>query len=684
MPEPSIRFEEFELDVESCELRRSGKRLKLERIPMELLVLLLENPGKLLRRETIEQKLWGENGLLETEHSINTAVNKLRATLRDDSRDPHFIRTVIGQGYRFIADVTPAEPIEGPPAPARLPVPFLTELAPVIADTAAQQANGQPAHLTDGAVEEQVVLPEAALMPAQLPIPTAGLDASLPTKHRPTASKWFIAGSVVTLAAMLIITAAVHLLRNGGTPSRTSEGAPGFHSIAVLPFQDLAPNQGQDYLVDGMTDQLISDLAMSTPLRVISRRSVMQYKGVQLPLKEIAQALNVDAIVEGSYLRQGSEIRITAQLLDAQNDRHLWAQTYRESDQNLLAMQDQVTNDVAREVALVVGSSFAGLKPRSANEQARNAYLRGRYLWNERTPSGLTKSIEYYTDAIRADRNYAEAYAALSESYVTLSVYGGPDPAAALWKAQFAAERALQLDSSLSAAHTALGGVKTDRDWDWKGAENEYRRALAINPSDSTAHHWYGLHLVRMGRGQQGLSELERALALDPLSLIIATDLAETYYLLRKPDAAMTRINEVLALNPDFAQAHVVKGKILEELHRYPEAEREFEEADRAFGRGSSLDFMRGHSLALAGEREKALKIAQDIEAASEQQYVSGANIAQVYCALGETDTAMKWLDRAYKRHDTAMNMLGVDPLFDGCRADPRFQELLRRIKLTE
>jgi tetratricopeptide (TPR) repeat protein len=263
-------------------------------------------------------------------------------------------------------------------------------------------------------------------------------------------------------------------------------------------------------------------------------------------------------------------------------------------------------------------------------------------------------------------------------------VYGGPDPADALLKAQFAAERALQLDSNLSAAHTALGGLKTDRDWDWKGAEDEYRHAIAINPSDSTAHHWYGLHLVRLGRGQQGLSELERALSLDPLSLIIATDIAETYYLLRQPKEAMSRINEVLALNPDFAQAHVVKGKILEELHRYPEAEKEFEEANRTFGRGNRLDFMRGHALALAGKREEAVRIAQDIEAASEQRYVSGVNVAQIYCALGETGTAMKWLDRAYKRHDTGINMLGVEPLFDGCRGNSRFQELLRQIKLTQ
>jgi TolB-like protein/DNA-binding winged helix-turn-helix (wHTH) protein/Tfp pilus assembly protein PilF len=680
-----MRFEEFELDVESCELRRSGRPVKLERIPMELLILLLQNPGKLLRRETIEQKLWGGNGVLETEHSINTAINKLRSTLRDDSRDPHFIRTVIGQGYRFIADVTPAEPIE---APAISPQPSISCLSPdatpAAIDPPEQQTYGPPALPTNGATRKQEVMPETALRPVQLPISPPAPEAPRTTESRPGRSRWFIAGSLVSLATILIIALAVHLLRARETPRRASEAAPGFHSIAVLPFQDLAQNLGQDYLVDGMTDQLISDLAMSTPLRVISHRSVMQYKDVQLPLQKIAKALNVDAIVEGSYLRQGNEIRITAQLLDAQNDRHLWSQTYRESDQNLLAMQDQVTNDIARQVALAVGNSFTSSKPGSVNEKARIAYLRGRYLWNERTLSGLTKSIEYYTDAIRADRYYADAYAALSESYLTLSVYGGPDPADALLKARFAAERSLQLDSNMSSAHTAMGGLKTDLDWDWKGAEEEYRRAIEINPSDSMAHHWYGLHLVRVGRGQQGLAELERALSLDPLSLIIATDLAETYYQLRKPGEAMTRINEVLALNPDFAQAHLVKGKILEELHRYPEAEREFGEAGRLFGRGDRLDFMRGHALALAGKREEARKIAQEIEVASAQQYVSGIHIAQIYCALGETGPAMKWLDRAYERHDTGINILGVDPLFDGCRADSRFQELLKRIKLIQ
>ena len=686
MPESAIRFEEFELDIESCELRRSGRHIKLERIPMELLILLLQNPGKLLRRETIEQKVWGGNGFLETEHSINTAINKLRATLRDNSRDPHFIRTVVGQGYRFIAEVRYAEPIEKSLVAARTSVSLpASEAAPAATDRkgAEQQTFGQPVGLPNGMGPKQVVALELASTPILgQPIQAPAQESPQPKGSRAVASKWFVAGSFASLVAIVIVAAIVHLLRNPKA-SQPSAPAPGFRSIAVLPFRDLAQNSDQDYLVDGMTDQLISDLAMSTPLHVTSHRSVMQYKGVELPLREIAQALNVEAIVEGSYLRQGTEIRITAQLLDAQNDRHLWAQTYRESDRNLLAMQDQVTNDIAREVALAVGSSFTGSKPQNVNEPARNAYLRGRYLWNERTLSGVTKSIEYYTDAIRADRNYAEAYAALSESYVTLSAYGAPNPADALRKAQFAAERALQLDGDLGAAHTALAAVKTDRDWDWMGAEEEYRRAIAMNPSDSIAHHWYGLHLVRLGRDQQGLSELDRALSLDPLSLIIATDIAETYYLMRKPDEAMIRINEVLALNPDFAQAHMVKGKILEELHRYHEADDEFVESAHLFGGGSNLDAVRGHALALAGKREQSLKIAQGLEAASERRYISGVHIAQIYCALQQTDTAMKWLDRAYKRRDTGINMLGADPVFDGCRADSRFQELLKQVKLT-
>jgi tetratricopeptide (TPR) repeat protein len=329
-----------------------------------------------------------------------------------------------------------------------------------------------------------------------------------------------------------------------------------------------------------------------------------------------------------------------------------------------------------------LGTSLVDPSEQTASAKARDAYLRGRYLWNQRTANGLNESIAYYNEALQADPNYAEAYAGLAESYLLLSIYGDVHPSDSLLRAQSAAERALQLNGKLGQAHTALAAVRTDRDWDWSGAEKEYRRALALNPGDPTAHHWYGLHLARLGRWQEAETEIQRALALDPLSLIINTDAAEVAYWSRKPDLAMSRIEAVLILNPGFAQAHLVKGKVLEQLHRYRDADAEFTEAGRLFGKPANLLSMRAHALALAGENDKSLKIGKTLEAMSAQKYVSGVHIAQVYCALHKTDDAMKWLDRAYQQHDTGINMLKVEPLFDGCRADVRFQHLVSELHL--
>ncbi len=245
--------------------------------------------------------------------------------------------------------------------------------------------------------------------------------------------------------------------------------AGGFHSIAVLPFVNLAQNSDQDYVVDGMTDQLITSLASSTPLRVISRSSMMHYKGTQVPMGELARALNVDAVLEGSFLHNGKQVRITANLIDIRNDRHLWAQVYEESGDDLLSMQEPVTNDIVRQVAVALGSTASASKLRPVSVKARDLYLRGRFLWNKRTLENLNRSIEYYQEAIKADPEYAEAYAALGDAYVLLSSYGDVGLSGALAKAQEAAERALQLGGGLAEAHTVLGAVKTDRDWDWPG-----------------------------------------------------------------------------------------------------------------------------------------------------------------------------------------------------------------------
>ena len=667
MPQLCFRFDEFELDTESCELLRSGHHVKLERIPMQLLVLLLENPGKLVRREAIIEKLWGSNVFVEAEHSINTAVNKLRAILRDDSRNPRFIRTVVGQGYCFIAKVDVLEPVE---ARAHESSSGAADRQEIFHDLPSMLDNK---FLVNSSTEEEPVENKPDLQ-----------DASTVTIKKPSHSKvWMVAGFIGSLAALLIVVAIIYLPRRPEKVTQSQPEAGALHSVAVLPFRNLAQTSEQDYLVDGMTDQLTTNLARRTSLRVISQRSAMQYKGIQKPIQEIARALNVDAIVEGSYLRAGKQVRITAQLLDAHNDQHLWAQTYDESDKDLLAMQDQVTNDIAQQVAIALGSQFTRSKLRTANPRAREAYLRGRYFWNERTLAALTNSVKYYTVAIREDPTYADAYAALAEAYVLVSVYGGPDPSVPLWKAQYAAERALDLDSSLGEAHTALGAVKTDRDWDWAGAEKEYQRALQLNPDDPTAHHWYSLHLSRLGRTREAEIEIQRALALDPLSFIINTDAAETAYWARNPNEARTRVGAVLALNPNFAEAHLVKGKILEQLHQYKDAEAEFQTAKSLFGGGANIDALRAHAMALGGERAEALKAVQRLESEPLQAYVSGVDIGEVYCGLQQTDDAMKWLNRAYQRRDKGIDIVGIDPLFDGCRSDPRFNDLLNQLKLT-
>jgi TolB-like protein/DNA-binding winged helix-turn-helix (wHTH) protein/Flp pilus assembly protein TadD len=665
VPAP-LRFEEFDLDLERYELRRSGQAVKLERIPMELLILLLQNNGKLVRRDVINRRLWGENAYQDTDHSVNTAVNKLRYILRDDPRDPRFIQTVVGQGYRFIAEVD-ADPL--PPGAV------LNDREPL--SSPAQPAEETPPPPVNGFHQS---LPAPGMTPAAMPLPAVNDAAPVPPR-RPIV--------LILLAALIVLLAAttIFLYLHRSRPAHDPKIAVGgFHSIAVLPFVNLAQNSDQDYIVDGMTDQLITGLASTTPLRVISRTSVMQYKGLQVPMREIAETLDVDAVLEGSFLHNGTQVRITADLIDARSDRHLWAQVYEESGNDLLNIQESVTKDIVREVALSLGSGVSKSQVRPVNGEARDSYLRGRFFWNKRTPASLERSVVYYQDAINADPNYAEAYAALGIAYVVLSDYG-PDPSNALAKAQVAADSALRLGGghaeAEAEAHTVLGAVKTERDRDWPAAEVEYKRALALDPSYPTAHHWYSLHLSRLGRTREAETEIQQARALDPLSPMISTDAAETAYWAGNPAEAMARIREVLLRNPNFAEAYLAEGEILEQQRQYEQALAAYKTASRLFGSDSAyIQALQANALALAGASEQARQMAQQLEDLSAHTYVSGVDLAVVYCALGDQDNAMRWLDRAQRNGDREMGILGVDPIFNGCRTDARFQNLLKNLRL--
>ena len=484
--------------------------------------------------------------------------------------------------------------------------------------------------------------------------------------------------------ALLILAAGLYKWRERlFAPRPVASADQKIRSLAVLPFRNLSSDPKQEYLVSGLTDEIITDLAKIKSLTVISRTSTECYRASTKHLPEIARELHVDAIVEGTVGSSGKRLRVTAQLIRAATDSHLWAETYERDATDIFALQTEIAQDIAQQIGVALNPPATAAGDHPANATAYETYLRGRYFWDKRTLDGLEKSISYYRQAIQLDPAYAKAYAAMADSYVLLSSYGGPSPSESLVRARDAAERALKLDGGLAEAHTALAAVKVDHDWDWQGATREFERALELSPSYPTAHHWYALHLSRLGHHKRAEAQIQRALELDPLSLIINTDAGEVFYVAKDPDRAMALLRHVLELDPNFAEAHLVLGKVYEEKRELAQATAEFDTADRLFNDAPNLRALQGHALALSGKRAEALDIARKLEEDSKVRYVSGVDIAMVYCALGDPDRAMRWLDHAYQNDGKGLNIIGSDPLFDGCRADQRFKVLLKNLHLS-
>jgi len=685
MAENLVHFGKFELDLRKYELRRSGQPVRLERIPMELLILLLETPGTLVTRETIIERLWGKDVFLETERGINTAINKLRAVLRDDPRQPQFLQTVIGKGYRFIADVQ----IDSDDEPSILP-------APPMAISAVANPDPKSSHGLVGA--EAPVLEMGHLDPAvpehpvpdrtQLRIPPGTAEVTpFPMRVQQTVPEGGARKSHARkfqLALLALGAAALGLLSGYFLVDRPARKASEkFQSIAVLPLLNLSQNSEQDYLVDGMTDQLITDLARAIPLRVISRTSAMQYKGAHKSLPEIAKELNVDAIVEGSILPSQRNMRITAQLLDARTDRHLWAQSYERSSRDLLAMQDEVARDIVHQIAATLRPASQGTHEQKVNREAYDEYLHGRFLWNRRTLGDLEKSIDHYQHAIQLAPDFAPAYAALGDAYVVISIRGGPPPSDSYPRAREAAEKALKLDDSLADAHALLGEVRVNYDHDWDGGEKEFRRAVEINPNYATAHHWYAAYLASMKRPQEAKAEIDKASMLDPLSLIINEARGEIRYLAGDPNSAIKLCLHAQELDPNFAETYLCLGKAYEQQRQFHEADSSFKRAvDLSTGSPGPL-MLQAHAYALSGRKDLAIA-SIDRLFSSKRGYVANSDVAAVYCAMGEPSLAMTSLEKAYVNHEEGLHQLAVEPIFDRCRQDPRFQALIQRLRLPQ
>jgi len=630
-----LRFGVFELDLHAGELRKHGLRVHLQEQPFQVLATLLEQPGEVVTRETLQKKLWPADTFVDFDHGLNKAISKIREALSDSAASPRFVETVARRGYRFLAEVKVADA-----APVRSPE-FATLPRPLAEARDRPELAGEPA------------------------IP----------KYLLSSLAWKILAFVLLL---LVASLSSWKLHSWSRPSLV------IRSLAVLPLESLSNDASQDYFADGMTDELIADLGQISALRVISRTSVMAYKHTRKPLPQIARELNVDAVVEGTVLRSGDQVRITAQLIEASADKHLWSQSYQGELRDTLALQNQVARAIADQIRINVNpQEQAALKSvKVVNPQAYESFLKGRYFWNKRTADGLKVALAYFNQAIDEDPRYAQAYSGLADTYSLLGdwQYAVMTPREALPKAKAAAIKALELDSTLGEAHNSLAFCLDGFDWDFDSAGKEFRRAIELNPGYATAHHWYAWHLSLLGRYDEAIVEMREAENLDPLSLIINADLAELLVLAHSYDESIRQSRKTIEMDPNFALAHNQLAQAYLQKHMNDEAVAELQKAEQLSGGGPTIMANLARAYAASGKRSEALKLLSDLKKRSNSIYSHGSEIAVIYAALGDTDQAMNWLEKGYEERFNPGVLLR--PGFDPLRSDPRFQDLVRRIGL--
>jgi TolB-like protein/Tfp pilus assembly protein PilF len=454
--------------------------------------------------------------------------------------------------------------------------------------------------------------------------------------------------------------------------------------LAVLPLESLSGDASQDYFADGMTDELITDLGQISALRVISRTSVMSYKRARKPLPQIARELSVDAVVEGTVLRSGEQVRITAQLIQATDDKHLWSQSYEGDLRDTLALQNKVARAIAEQIRITLKpQEQAALKSiKVVNPDAYVSYLKGRYFWNKRTADGLKAAAAYFNQAIDEDPSYAQAYSGLADTYALLGdwQYAVMTPKEALPKAKAAAIKALELDTALGEAHNSLAFCLDGFDWDFESAGKEFQRAIELNPGYATAHHWYAWHLSLVGRNNEAIAEMKIAQSLDPLSLIINADLAELFLIAHSYDESIEQSRKTIAMDSNFALAHNQLAQAYLQKQSYGETIAELQKAIQISGSSPTFTANLARAYAASGGRKIALQLLGDLKKGSKPGYSHASEIAVVYAALGDRDQAMTWLEKGYEERFNPGVLLR--PGFDPLRSDPRFQNLLRRIGL--
>ncbi len=485
---------------------------------------------------------------------------------------------------------------------------------------------------------------------------------------------------------------SIELSERGYAPVfRWREAAPQpFHArnetvaIAVLPFINMSSDQENEYFSDGLTEELICTLARISSMRVVARTSVFQLKGKATDIRYVGAQLNVKMLLEGSVRREGDRVRISAQLINVANGYHLWSDTYEREMKGVFALQEEIARSIADALRtrLSVQPESISAQRHPEDAEAYSLYLQARYYLNLRSEAGFLRSLNCFRDAIAKDPRYALAYAGLADAYSLSTRYDVLPPEEAWPKAKNAALKSLELDDALAEAHTAMAFVKMHYEWDWSGAEREFGRAIEINSSYAVAHQWNTWALAVQGRFEEAIGSMKRARFLDPLSQNVTADLALIYYFARQYENAIEQCHEVLDLQPGFHRPYQLLGMIHLQQGLYPEAVAEFQQAAVLSDRNRKVLALFAFANAMGGQRSEAERILAEMQGAK-RRYVSAVDVALIYSALGDLDKMFDWFERAYREHDGELIWLGVDPIHDKVRNDPRFCTLLERLKLT-
>jgi DNA-binding winged helix-turn-helix (wHTH) protein/TolB-like protein/Tfp pilus assembly protein PilF len=661
-----FQFGEFRLYPTEHLLLREETAIPLAPKAFDILLYLVQNSGRLVKRETLMEAIWPDSFVEETNLTVN--ISLLRKTLDTTPDGQPYIETVPRKGYRFNALVTECEE-DG--------------------ESKYRKSNESVTPQSAGAVGASAAVAAMATAEPEVVAPLATTPTPVFAAAKPAVAGWKISAArilFITIAMVVIAVCLVYFWSHWKARSATVSASE--RSIAILPFRPLDAAPEDEYLGLGLTDALITRLGTLHKIIIRPVGSVRKYAKADDPIAAGKQ-LAVQSVLEGSIQREpeADKVRVTVRLLRVADGEVLWANTFDEKFTDLFTVEDSISQKVADKLTINLSGDEQKelLRPFTGNSDAYQLYLKGRFFWNKRTVDGVKKSIDYFQRAIQADPNYALAYAGLADSYTMAGSYGYSilPPKEAMPQAEAAAAKALAIDDRLAEVHASLGYIRFTYDWDWAGAEREFRRSITLNPLYDTAHHWYSHELIALGRSEEGIAEAKRALELSPSDTVMNEHLGWTYLMVRDYDRAIQSARKAIELDPDFLLAHRVLGMAYQYKGQHDQAIAEFERGVELSHSDPVAKAFLARSYAAAGKNDQATQILNELLQLSTQQYVPPAEVADTFAALGRKDEAFQWLDKAFDERASALVYLKVAQVYDPLRSDPRFQELLKRLHLT-